>query len=194
MRDACVRPVETPRRLNALKMNNGYLQVHQVQTSQQQERMRVTYHLCLYKSIMKSIFQSNQSVNIGYLSIYIIYLSISLSVCLSVDLSVLLSIHPSIHPSIHSLIEYIFAGLGPYNSCSLAESRGVYPYTLVAQMRHLRNWGGKVFWVLGGGRTKNIDVLMIVMLKLANGFSDYGQVSIGARIVAYCHRRLLQLR
>ena len=35
--------------------------------------------------------------------------------------------------------------------------------------------GGKVFWVLGG-RTKNIDVLMIVMLKLENGFSDYEQV------------------
>src|SRR6218665_678542 len=41
--------------------------------------------------------------------------------------------------------------------------RGVYPYTLVAQMRHIRNWG-KGFL----GRTKNIDVLMIVMLKLAN--------------------------
>src|SRR6218665_539844 len=43
--------------------------------------------------------------------------------------------------------------------------------------------GGKAFWVFGGGRTKNIDVLMIVMLKLANGFSDYEQVPIGARIV-----------
>jgi len=67
------------------------------------------------------------------------------------------------------------------------------PYTLVAQMRHLRNWGGRFFGSLGG-RTKNIDVLMIVMLKLANGFSDYEQVPIGARIVAYCPRRLLQLR
>src|SRR6218665_1917815 len=35
--------------------------------------------------------------------------------------------------------------------------------------------GGKAFWVFGG-RTKNIDVLMIVMLKLANDFSDYKQV------------------
>src|SRR6218665_391932 len=53
--------------------------------------------------------------------------------------------------------------------------RGVYPYTRVAQMRHLRNWGERLFGSLGG-RTKNIDVLMIVMLKLANGFSDYEQV------------------
>src|SRR6218665_845992 len=35
----------------------------------------------------------------------------------------------------------------------LAEPRGVYPYTLVAQMRHLRNWG-EVFWVLGGEELK----------------------------------------
>jgi len=34
--------------------------------------------------------------------------------------------------------------------------------------------GGRFFGSLGG-RTKNIDVLMIVMLKLANGFSDYEQ-------------------
>jgi len=53
--------------------------------------------------------------------------------------------------------------------------RGVYPSTLVAQMRHLRNWGERLFGSLGG-RTKNIDVLMIVMLKLANDFSDYEQV------------------
>src|SRR6218665_1686910 len=33
--------------------------------------------------------------------------------------------------------------------------------------------GGRLFGSLGRGRTKNIDVLMIVMLKLANGFSDY---------------------
>ena len=72
-------------------------------------------------------------------------------------------------------------------------TRGVYPYTLVAQMRHIRNRGERFFgsW---GGRTKNIHVLMIVMLKLANGFSDYEQVPKGARIVAYCPRRLLQLR
>ena len=56
-------------------------------------------------------------------------------------------------------------------------------------MRHLRN-GGEGFLGPWGGRTKNIDVLMIVMLKLANGFSDYEQVSTGARIVAYCLRRL----
>jgi len=35
--------------------------------------------------------------------------------------------------------------------------------------------GGKGFLGPWGGRTKNIDVLMIVMLKLANGFSDYEQ-------------------
>src|SRR6218665_2709237 len=58
---------------------------------------------------------------------------------------------------------------------SLPITRGVYPYTRVAQMRHLRNWGERLLG-LWGGRTKNIDVLMIVMLKLANGFSDYEQV------------------
>ena len=36
--------------------------------------------------------------------------------------------------------------------------------------------GGKGFLGPWGGRTKNIDVLMIVMLKLANGFTDYEQV------------------
>ena len=35
--------------------------------------------------------------------------------------------------------------------------------------------GGERFFGSLGGRTKNIDVLMIVMLKLANGFSDYEQ-------------------
>ena len=54
--------------------------------------------------------------------------------------------------------------------------------------------GGERFFGSLGGRTKNIDVLMIVMLKLANGFSDYEQVPVGVRIVAYCPRRLLQLR
>src|SRR6218665_2454093 len=54
--------------------------------------------------------------------------------------------------------------------------------------------GGKGFLGPWEGRTKNIDVLMIVVLKLANGFSDYEQVPIGARIVAYCPRQLLQLR
>src|SRR6218665_502676 len=38
--------------------------------------------------------------------------------------------------------------------CILPCIRGVYPYTLVAQMRHLRNWGGKAFWVLGGKELK----------------------------------------
>src|SRR6218665_3700040 len=41
-------------------------------------------------------------------------------------------------------------------SCGLPSTRGVYPYTLVAQMRHSKNWGGKLLgpW----GEANNFDV------------------------------------
>jgi len=68
---------------------------------------------------------------------------------------------------------------------SIHPSRGVYPYTLVAQMRHLQNWG-KGFWGPWGERTKNIDVLMIVIsLNWQTVFQIISKF-LGVRIVAYC--------
>jgi len=60
-------------------------------------------------------------------------------------------------------------------------------------MRHIQNWGERFFGSLGGS-TKNIDVLVIVMLKLANGFSDYEQVPRGKDRSLLPYRRLLQMR
>src|SRR6218665_1512225 len=53
-------------------------------------------------------------------------------------------------PYIRNLTKFVLSTTPRPNLGAYPGARGVYPYTLVAQMRHLRNWGGKVFWVLGG--------------------------------------------
>ena len=48
----------------------------------------------------------------------------------------------------------------------MSPSRGVYPYTLVAQLRHLQNWGGgnfRPFFEVGGKEQKSIGDWIVIL-------------------------------